>query len=61
MFLDDDLDQKTGQAKPRDLTNMSVEELQDYKKGLKEEILRVTQDIDKKQAHKASIDALFKS
>ena len=29
MFLDDDLDQKTGKAKPRDLTNMSVAELEE--------------------------------
>ena len=59
MFLDDDLDPKTGKGKPRDLTNMSVSELQDYKQDLEAEIKRVETDIEKKDSHKASIDALF--
>lgn len=61
MFSDEDLDPKTRRAKPRDLTNMSVSELQEYKADLQAEILRVEADIHKKDSHKQSIDALFKS
>lgn len=61
MFLDDDLDQKTGKAKPRDLTNMSVAELEEYKQDLLGEVKRVEADMEKKNSHKASVDALFGS
>tara|TARA_B100000686_G_scaffold353429_1_gene459012 strand:+ start:10363 stop:10554 length:192 start_codon:yes stop_codon:yes gene_type:complete len=60
MFLDDEMDRKTGKGKPRDLTNMSVDELSEYKSDLKAEIERVDANIASKSAHKDAIDNLFK-
>ncbi len=59
MFTDDDLDPKTKKGKPRDLTDMSVSELQEYKADLAAEIERVEADIAKKEAHKSAIDSVF--
>jgi uncharacterized small protein (DUF1192 family) len=59
MILDDDLDPKTKKAKLRVLDNMSVPELKEYVEQLKNEIIRVEADIQKKEKHKAAADALF--
>jgi len=61
MILDDDLDPKTKKPKLRVLDNMSVADLKEYIRQLKEEIVRVEADIVKKEKHKAAADALFKS
>lgn len=61
MILDDDTDPKTKKQKLRVLDNMSVPELQDYIRQLREEITRAEADIAKKEKHKAAADALFKS
>lgn len=61
MFLDDEIDKKTGKGKPRDLTNMSVSELEEYKAELNAEIARVDENIKNKNAHKNAIDGLFKT
>ncbi len=61
MFLDDEIDKKTGKGKPRDLTNMSVSELEEYKADLNAEIARVDENIENKNAHKNAIDGLFKT
>lgn len=61
MIFDDDTDPKTKKQKPRSLDNMSVPELKDYLLQLKEEIIRVEADIQKKDKHKTAADALFKS
>lgn len=61
MFLDDDTDPKTKKQKPRVLDNLSVPELREYIRQMKEEIVRVEADIQKKEQHKAAADALFKS
>ena len=61
MFLDDEIDKKSGKPAPRDLTDMSVHELQEYKTDLKAEIARVDQNIEQKNAHKSAIDGLFKT
>lgn len=60
MIHDDDLDRKTGKPKPRDLTDMSVFELTEYKDDLMAEMTRVDGEIQKKSAHKDAIDNLFK-
>ena len=61
MILDDDLDPKTKKAKPRVLDNVSVPELKEYVQQLKDEMARVEAEIQKKEKHKAAVDALFKS
>jgi uncharacterized small protein (DUF1192 family) len=61
MIFDDDTDPKTKKQKLRSLDNLSVPELRDYIQQLKNEIMRVEADIQKKEKHKAAADALFKS
>ena len=61
MMRDDDLDPKTKKPKPRVLDNMSVPELKEYIQQLHDEIARVEADMQKKEKHKAAMDALFKS
>lgn len=60
MFHDDDLDPKTNKPQPRDLENLSVEELAEYIVDLKAEIQRVEKDIQAKGAQKSAADAFFK-
>ena len=47
-------------AKKRDLDPMSIEELQEYIDEMMEEIERVRAEISRKEAHRASVDNLFK-
>lgn len=61
MILDDDSDPKTKKPKPRTLDRQSVPELREYVQLLKAEIIRVEENIRKKESHKAAADALFKS
>ena len=61
MIFDDDTDPKTKKQKLRALDNLSVPDLRDYITQLKNEIVRVEADIEKKEKHKAAADALFKS
>ncbi len=61
MFSDDDLDPRTKKAKPRNLDNMSVEELRAYIEELKSEIVRVESEVAKKQKHMDAASSLFKS
>jgi len=42
------------------LDPLGIEELRDYIAELKEEILRVEADIDRKQGHRSAADAFFK-
>ena len=60
MFHDDDLDPKTKKPQPRDLENLSVEELAEYIIDLKDEIQRAEKDIQAKGAQKSAADAFFK-
>lgn len=61
MIFDDETDPKTKKARPRVLDNMSVADLKEYVRQLKDEIIRVEADIQKKEKHKASVDVLFGS
>ena len=60
MFHDNDLDPKTKKPQPRDLENLSVEELAKYIIDLKDEIQRAEKDIQAKGAQKSAADAFFK-
>ncbi len=60
MFHDNDLDPKTKKPQPRDLENLSVEELAEYIVDLKDEIQRAEKDIQAKGAQKSAADAFFK-
>ena len=59
MIFDDDLDPKTKKSKLRSLDDLSVPELKEYIQQMKDEIIRVDADIQKKEKHKASVDVLF--
>ena len=60
MFHDNDLDPKAKKPQPRDLENLSVEELAEYIVDLKDEIQRAEKDIQAKGAQKSAADAFFK-
>jgi len=57
---DDDPIPGKGPAKRRDLDALSIGELEDYIAELEAEILRVREDIDRKQRHREGIEGLFK-
>jgi uncharacterized small protein (DUF1192 family) len=59
MINPDELEPQRTTAKPRDLTPMSVGELQDYIAALEDEIARAEAAIARKEAHRSGIDALF--
>jgi len=57
---DDDPPLKPATLLPKDLTPLSVEELQRLIAGLESEIARVRSAIAAKQNHRSGADALFK-
>ncbi len=57
----DDLEPRKRPAQKKNLDVMSLDELQDYIAALKEEIARAEAEIAKKQDHRSSADAFFKS
>ncbi|MEK7802623.1 MAG: DUF1192 domain-containing protein [Pseudomonadota bacterium] len=59
-MFDDDLDPKTKRKKPRNLDNLSIDDLKIYIDDLQSEITRVKADIEKKQAHINAAASLFK-
>ena len=59
MINPDDIEPRAKPAKPRDLTQMSVGDLQDYITALETEITRVEAAIAKKEAHRSGVEALF--
>ena len=59
-MFDEDLPIKKTSEFPRNLDGASVEELQDYIGKLKEEIVRVEQDIATKKESAAAADKFFK-
>lgn len=61
-MFDDDLDPRTKKPIKKDLTKMSIEELEEYINAMKEEISRVEEEIKRKKAHRdAAAAAFFKS
>jgi uncharacterized small protein (DUF1192 family) len=61
MILDEDTDPLSKKQKPRALDKLSVPELKDYLQQLKNEILRVEEDLRKKEKSKSAADAFFKT
>jgi uncharacterized small protein (DUF1192 family) len=57
----EDLDPKTKKPKPRDLSDLSIDALNDYIADLEAEIERVRADIAAKQAALSAADSIFKS
>ena len=57
----DDLEPRNRPPQKKNLDVMSLEELEDYIAALKAEIVRTEAEIAKKQDHRGSADALFKS
>jgi len=60
MFFDEPAKPKTA-AFPRNLTEASVQELEDYTAQLHTELARVGADIEKKKASQAAAALFFKS
>ncbi|MGQ9369665.1 DUF1192 domain-containing protein [Azospirillum sp. ST 5-10] len=56
----DDLEPRKQKPAPKDLTVLSVAELNDYIAELEGEIARARAAIDAKQSHKNAAEALFK-
>ncbi len=61
MFLDDEFDPKTKKPKPRNLDDLSIDDLKEYITDLETEIIRVKSEIEKKEASKTAANAFFKS
>jgi len=59
-MFDEDLEPQKKKAAKRNLDNMSVSELENYIKEMKEEIERVENDIARKKAHEAAAASVFK-
>ena len=57
----EDLEPRTKKAKPRDLSIMSIEDLEDYIETLKAEIIRAEDAIAKKQSARQGAESVFKS
>lgn len=62
MFDEDDLSggKKSQHSFPRNLENLSIEELHSYIQDMKEEIQRVEQDIKNKKATQQAAASVFK-
>lgn len=56
----DELEPRQKLAKPKDLSNWGVAELEEYIARLEGEIARAKAEIAKKGSHKAAADAFFK-
>ena len=61
MLTDDDLEPRNRPKKPKALDGMSIDELKQYVADLKDEIVRVEAAIKAMEAHKAAMDAMFKT
>ena len=57
----EDLEPRKQPAKPRDLTTLSVEELEDYIARMEAEIARVRAAIAAKRTQRSAADSFFKS
>lgn len=57
----EDLELRTQKAAPRDLEKMSLEELNDYIADMEREIARVREAIATKEAHRNSVEGVFRT
>ena len=60
-MFDPENEPRNAPKKPKNLDNMSIEELHQYIQDMKDEILRVEKEILKKKAHKDAAASIFKS
>lgn len=60
-MFDEEMDVSPKKSESKNLEPMSVEELRAYIESLKAEIVRVEQDIKKKQAYNEAAASVFKS
>jgi uncharacterized small protein (DUF1192 family) len=60
MFEDEDLAAQKQPRKPRDLTPLSIAELEDYIAAMEQEILRVREAIAAKRKQRGGAESLFK-
>jgi len=58
-MFDEELDPRTKKPVKKDLTKMSVEELEQYIDDMKQEITRVEEEIKRKMAHREAASASF--
>ena len=58
---EEDLEPRTKKVKPRDLTIMSIEDLEDYIETLKSEISRAEDAIANKKNARQGAEAVFKT
>ena len=56
----EDIEPRKTPAKPRDLTALSIKELEDYVADMEAEIARARAMIDQKTRHRSGADALFR-
>lgn len=61
MIFDEDSDPRVKKRRPLPLDNLSVPELKEYVDQLRQEIMRVEENIEKKEKHAKAAAALFKS
>lgn len=60
-MFDDDNEPQHGKKALKDLTNMSVSELNDYIDELSAEIERTQEELKKKENYSSSVDTFFKN
>ena len=58
-MFDEELDPRTKKPVKKDLTLMSIEELEQYIDDMKQEITRVEEEIKRKEAHRDAAAASF--
>ncbi len=58
-MFDEELDPRTKKPVKKDLTLLSIEELEEYIENMKEEIVRVEQEIARKKSHREAAAASF--
>lgn len=59
-MFDDELEPQKQSPKPKNLEPMSVDELNNYITEMKEEIMRVEEEIKRKRAHMDAASSVFK-
>jgi uncharacterized small protein (DUF1192 family) len=57
----EDFEPRKQKPKPKDLSSISIGDLEEYISMLETEIVRVREEIARKQSHKSAASAFFKS
>jgi uncharacterized small protein (DUF1192 family) len=59
-MFDDDLEPRAKKPKPKDLSLLSVQDLEEYIAALEHEVVRAKEEIARRQKQKTGAEALFK-